>query len=287
MDWVFGRNDPELLFSADPNGFYIGEVDGKRICHMNAVRYPKGNTYYIGYFITDAEYRGKGYGKKLFDLVWSLLDQDCNKILWCTSDLRSMYEKYGFHALWKDIFFVYSVKDVIETFKDVKIESTSSIQSITAVSLDKVVEFDNSVCKENRKSLLTKFISLPNSINFVAMDKNGCVLGYCVARKPINEEEYGWWVAPLFAVNQKIAKCLFKRVAEGILKLNGSSNEGRLSIFVPEDKVNRQANEIWRDLESLQVDEDEGQYYNYRMSTDRKYTSCMDYIYALTSVDIG
>ena len=292
---MVGSSDPQLILSADLDGSYIGEIDGEKVCYMNSVRYPGGDTYYIGFFIISPNYRGRGYASAFFKYVWSIIDKKCNKMLWSTKNLCSVYKEYGFHFMWREYLFIYSSSKVAKTIGDIKTEY--EVRSVNDVCLDKLTDFDKLICSENRKSLLQKFSSIPDCTGLVAIDKKGNISGYCFARKMINSY-YGWWLAPLFALNEVLARLLLKRVAEIVSITTPSSSPSRspsppssscsdqevkLAFYVPE--VNHAAMHIAQEelkLCDIEVEEDG----SLRMCTG-KYTGNMDHVYALTSVDIG
>ena len=62
--WNPGLNDAELFYLADPNGFFVGELNGEIVAVGSAVTYD--HTYaFCGLYIVAPEHRGKGYGLTL------------------------------------------------------------------------------------------------------------------------------------------------------------------------------------------------------------------------------
>ena len=61
-DWNFNPHDLAYAHAFDFCAFFVGELNGEVISHVNVVKYP-GHSAYIGTFIVKKEYRGKGYGK--------------------------------------------------------------------------------------------------------------------------------------------------------------------------------------------------------------------------------
>ncbi|HEY4415774.1 MAG TPA: GNAT family N-acetyltransferase, partial [Verrucomicrobiae bacterium] len=59
--WNPGLHDAETFFTADPNGFFVGELDGQAIATVSSVRYD--DTFgFIGCYIVAEPFRGRGYG---------------------------------------------------------------------------------------------------------------------------------------------------------------------------------------------------------------------------------
>ena len=40
-NWGLATDDAECFFAADPTGFFIGELNGKKICSLSLVKYPE------------------------------------------------------------------------------------------------------------------------------------------------------------------------------------------------------------------------------------------------------
>ena len=50
-----GPHDIEAFFSADPTGFFIGELRGRKISHISAVKYP--HMIHFALYVVDGKYR--------------------------------------------------------------------------------------------------------------------------------------------------------------------------------------------------------------------------------------
>jgi len=62
--WNPGIHDGECFFATDPNGFFVGELDGELVGCLSAVSY--GDSFgFIGLFIVKHKFRGKGIGTRI------------------------------------------------------------------------------------------------------------------------------------------------------------------------------------------------------------------------------
>ena len=59
-NWGMASGDIECYFAADPNGHFIGELNGKQICSTSIVRYPIETKYAIGVFLLQIPTTGGG-----------------------------------------------------------------------------------------------------------------------------------------------------------------------------------------------------------------------------------
>ncbi len=217
-NWHFGQYDLSCAHAFDPSGFFVGELDGQVIGHVNAVKYP-GHSAFIGIYIVQKEFRGRGYGKKIWDTAWGSLDHSCTVGLDAAPSMVSKYESYGFRAVWKSSVAQLNFEKIIKNLAGTEVPSGVSIKSIRTIDFDKLVEYDASVFGAPRRELLEKWINIPGSLGWGAVDESGNVFGYTTIRRTFNDmgTEFGLSMAPLYANNDSIVKCLLKVAAETCL----------------------------------------------------------------------
>ena len=63
--WNPGRKDPECFFTADPEGFLIGELNGEPVASISVVRYGEDFAF-LGLYIVRPEFRGQGFGLRIW-----------------------------------------------------------------------------------------------------------------------------------------------------------------------------------------------------------------------------
>ena len=64
--WNPGLYDAVCFFKTDPNGFFVGLLDGEPIGCISGISY-SGGFGFIGFYIVIPERRGQGYGIQLWD----------------------------------------------------------------------------------------------------------------------------------------------------------------------------------------------------------------------------
>ena len=63
--WGPGTFDGKPFYFADKQGFFVGELNGKVISCISCVKY-NDNYSFLGFYIVDSAFRGKGYGMKIW-----------------------------------------------------------------------------------------------------------------------------------------------------------------------------------------------------------------------------
>lgn len=101
--WNPGLHDAECFYAADPEGFFIGLLNGEPVGSISAVRY--GTDFgFIGLFIVKPEYRGQRTGLSLGRTALAHLE---GRNIGLDGVLGKVgnYKKFGFQYAYKNIRF--------------------------------------------------------------------------------------------------------------------------------------------------------------------------------------
>ena len=190
--WNPGLNDGDCFYKTDPGGFFVGELNGEIIATKSAVRYPN-NFGFMGFYIVKKEYRGKGYGLK----IWR---HGFNNLAGMTSgmdgvvDQQPNYKKSGYVFAYRQMRF--EGKGISGMYKNLK--------SLNEISFEDLVKYDSQMFPSERKVFLDMWVN-QTGISFKASLKNGKLVGYGVIRPCVK----GYKIGPLFADNEEVAENLF------------------------------------------------------------------------------
>ena len=190
--WNPGLQDGLGFHNADPTGFFIGLLNGQPICCISAVR--QGILGYIGYYVVKKQYRGRGYGLKLFRHAMEYL-QGCNIRLDTMMTAVDKYKKLGF----KSYYFGFRYTGTIDS-KDV---SCPNIFPSADVPFDKIVQYDARYYGADRKHFLSTWLTIATTNSLVYLD-NDTIKGYGAIRQC----QEGYHLGPLYAETSDIAKDL-------------------------------------------------------------------------------
>ncbi len=194
--WNPGLYDADAFFATDPKGYFMGFLGNTPIASLSAVSY--GPDFgFLGFYIVKPEYRGKGYGWKLWQTALKHLKTQ-NIGLDGVVAQQENYKRSGF----------------TRAYANIRHEGTggnTSPKSICIVPLARVpfnilLAYDRQMFPAKRAAFLKLWINQPKSLALGYM-KNGKLLGYGMVRPC----KVGYKVGPLFADNENIADELFQQ----------------------------------------------------------------------------
>lgn len=195
--WNPGLHDIEAFYATDPQGFFMGFLDGEPISSLSAVAYD--DTFgFLGFYIVKPEYRDKGYGWQLWQEALKHLPIQ-NIGLDGVLAQQENYKNSGFQLAYKNIRF--EGKGIKDHGK------WENISSLSEIPFEQIKNFDHQIFPAKRSAFLTNWIQQPDSLA-VGYIKNDELEGYGVVRKC----RTGYKVGPLFANSYETADTLFNRM---------------------------------------------------------------------------
>ena len=219
LGWEISYGDPEAYWAADESGYFVGELDGKIISCVGCLKYTDAFAY-VGIYIVDELYRGKGYGLKTFNVVMQSLPGVCVGIM-NFPEHEAMYQKSGFKQRWRLHCKSFNITEVASIVcappKDFIIQSvTSAISSAQAIN-----EYDSKCFFNARPQFIKESVFSTKEESrgaFVALDKtDGKIVGLIVVRQPISDKVSSYQVGPFYADSIEIASCLLKHTCDFLI----------------------------------------------------------------------
>ncbi len=189
--WNPSPNDAEAFFAADPQGFIGCFVDGEFASGVSAVAY--GTTFgFIGLYITQPNFRGKGYGLKAWNAGISRL---AGRTIGLDGvpDQQANYEKMGFRRCYGSTRWSGVIRGN---------GRAEGIEKAISQDFHRILSFDLENFPEDRTAFLSSWLQTPREA-FIAQE-DGRITGYAVIRKCLE----GHKVGPLFARDGTIAQAL-------------------------------------------------------------------------------
>jgi len=202
--WNPGLTDSDSFYAADPNGFFIGEIDGKPVGSLSAIAY--GEEFgFIGLYIVRPEFRGQGHGIALWRHGMAYLGRR-NVGLDGVVAQQENYKKSGFTSAYRNI--RYEVPSVAATPHDVK---RGVIEPVAGLPFVKLEAYDRRFFPTSRRAFLERWIAGTGS-HALALIRDGVLAGY----GSIRPARSGHKIGPLFADDDQAAETLFHALARHV-----------------------------------------------------------------------
>jgi ribosomal protein S18 acetylase RimI-like enzyme len=197
--WNPGVADAACFYQADPEGFLVGILDNRPIGCVSAVSY--GNKFgFIGLYIIVPEYRGRGYGLRLWQAGMKRLTGH-NIGLDAVIAQEATYTKAGFKRAYRNFRFE-------SRYSEPTPPEYPEISQLRSGSLDQVARYDRQCFPAERPSFLRCWLDQPSGTALGYFEKN-LLRGYGVIRRC----SQGYKIGPLFADNPDIAERLYLSLA--------------------------------------------------------------------------
>ena len=240
-DWRPGLKDAECFLACDPTSKFIGELNGKPVSCITMTKYGD-NFAFVGNYIVNKEYRGKGYGMKLYNAAVTNLKPSCNIGMFGSLKMEKAYERSGFRSHVYGAHFNFHLPTAVACFSEISEKFTVKIKRVEEVDLNALLLYDTEVFGFKRHAFLSKWVRVTGSHALVAVDSEGSIVGYTVARPNFVKEE-GYKIGPLFADCEVVAEKLLKAVFEELI------GQGKLPPDVSIDAPTTRAMELAEKLQ--------------------------------------
>ena len=195
--WNPGLQDAGCFYAADPTGFLIGILDDQPMAAISAVKY--GTSFgFIGFYIVKPEFRGQGYGWKIWQAGMAAL-ADRNVGLDGVIAQQANYLKSGFELAYRNIRYEGHAAE-----QTTEIASPEGLTPLASLSFETVCDYDRRFFPTAREQFLRCWLSRPGHIGWAKVSDSE-LLGYGVLRPC----QSGYKIGPLFAETAESAEEIF------------------------------------------------------------------------------
>jgi ribosomal protein S18 acetylase RimI-like enzyme len=190
--WNPGTYDAECFYQADQCGFFVGELNNELVASISAVAYSK-HFAVIGFYIVKPQFRGQGFGMKMWRAAMAYLGSERNISLDGEIAQQENYQKSGFQIAYHHIRYQAVGSGV----------APDGIVELKTVPFDQLVAYEQELFPAKRKQFLRLWIKQSNSAAYGVV-KDGHIVGYGVIR----QSHTGFRIGPLNADDEQIAEQL-------------------------------------------------------------------------------
>lgn len=199
--WNPGLHDAQTFYQADPNGFFVGELDGEAVAVGCAIVYDDAFAF-CGLYIVDPPHRGKGYGLALTKARLAYCG-DRNIGIDGVLENVNIYERIGYRKYYENARYQFTA--------GASPARPASIEAIDRVDAEALNRYDRQCFPAAREGFLNTWIHQPDALS-LAWVEQGQLKGYVVRRRCYE----GYKIAPLFADDPSIAEHLLLACQEGV-----------------------------------------------------------------------
>jgi ribosomal protein S18 acetylase RimI-like enzyme len=186
--WNPGLHDAHCFYAADPEGFFLAELDGAPIGCVSAVRYGSGFGF-MGLYIVKPEHRGHGFGLELWRAA---LDHLGDRVIGLDGVVAQQenYRKSGFRL----------------AFRNIRQKGRGGgaappgLTDLSAVPIEEILRYDETAFPATRAEFLKSWIGQAQAAALGVVDGQR-LKGYGVLRAC----REGFKIGPLFADDEETA----------------------------------------------------------------------------------
>jgi len=236
--WNPGKADAEAFWQADPDGYFVLELDGQMIGSGSAVSYD-GRYGFMGFYIVKPEHRRQGKGGNLSQIMLDTMKHRLAPGAAIGIDgvfaMQEAYARLGFVFSHRNLRMegVASKLDYDSTVcRPLYPPGGSDVAADEQISstLEELIEADKQWFGCSRPRFLRKWLA-PEVGRTIVYRKDGKIAGYGTVRQCIK----GYKIGPLFAPDAAVAEELFRALTAHI--------DGQV-IFLDAPEVNTAAMEL-------------------------------------------
>ncbi len=256
--WNPGIHDAETFYRTDPNGFFLGILDGRPVASISAVAYDESFGF-LGFYIVLPSFRGRGLGTEVWNAGIKYLG-DRNIGLDSVLEQQRLYERLGFLPYYKSV-----RHQGVGAGQERKAEG---IKYLSEVPIEDLLAYDDQHFPVPRHVFTNLWIGQTGAIALAAVN-DGELGGYGLLRHC----HLGYMIGPLFADDEDVADSLFRALC-------GHAPQGA-PVFLDTPAANSAALDLARRHHMHPVFE------TVRMYTKADPSLPMDRIYGVTSFELG
>ena len=257
--WNPGLHDADSFYATDPNGYFMGFLNGLPITCISAVAYDEAFGF-IGFYITKPEFRGKGYGVRTWNKAIEYLRTQ-NIGLDGVFAQQENYKKSGFKLAYRNIRYKHIAEPTFTA-------EEKNLLNLSTVPFNDLVSYDNECFPTSRPQFLKSWLAMADSYGLASVSNNK-ITGYGVIRKC----RQGYKIGPLFADNSSVAEVLYRSLCNRI--------EKGAEVFFDVPEVNEEAVNLAKKNGMVEV------FGTARMYTKLQPKTTLNKIYGVTTFELG
>jgi GNAT superfamily N-acetyltransferase len=202
--WNPGRNDAELFWNLDPEGFLAIDVNDEMVGGGAIIRH-HATFGFMGLFLMRPAFRGQRLGTELWyarrDRLIERLQPGATIGLDAVDQMIPFYSRGGFEPAFRHRRFEWQTTEKHDS-------PVRGVVDLCSISWETVASFDQRCFPGNRERFLQSWCRQSGAVS-IALHENNTLRGFGVMRSAL----VGWKVGPLFADGMESAELLLHAFA--------------------------------------------------------------------------
>jgi GNAT superfamily N-acetyltransferase len=211
--WNPGLDDARAFHAADPDGFFVGTLDGEPVASISLVAYDAAFAF-LGFYLVKPQLRGRGLGLALWREAMARRPRPLTGLDGVVAQ-QANYAKSGFRLAYRSIRFGGPAPSAAAN-------TAGTIVSAAEVPFDRVLAYDRIFFPARRPAFLSLWLTQPRGTALAILDDDR-IAGLGAVRAC----RQGCKIGPLYADNESVAEAVFLRLA-------AHAQGGSVFIDVPE-----------------------------------------------------
>ncbi|MGZ4132152.1 MAG: GNAT family N-acetyltransferase [Actinomycetota bacterium] len=203
--WNRGLQDVDTFTATDPDAWFVAEADSRVVGMVLATRWSDGFGW-IGLYLVDPEYRGRGIGVDLFGHALARLEPG---VVGLDGDpaQQANYRRSGF----RDVHGITRWRGPASAWRRPPADPTLALADPRELAFDALVAMDARTVGAPRPALLRAWLDQPEA-RLAAATRADDLVGFAIARPA----RHGWKVAPVLADDAVVAEAVVAAVVRGL-----------------------------------------------------------------------
>ncbi|KGG15194.1 MULTISPECIES: GNAT family N-acetyltransferase [unclassified Prochlorococcus] len=266
-----GLEDVNIYKNTDTQGLWIGALDSQPIGCIAGVKY-NSNYGFLGLFIVDQPYRGRGYGLQLWKHVIHHLDDISCLGLEAAPNRITDYESWGFKTSSITTRWELNSAPCISALKNFSynVDKYMLLEG-NQIPPNIITNYDKNKENTPRPHFLSNWLNHKSGTVIAIVDHSGECVAFCRIRPCLLKNGIGYRIGPLVADSSLLAKLILKHL---VLRYQGT-------ILIDSPGINIKANKLFRSLGSSSIS------YTVRMYKGSQPSISMNEIYGLACLELG
>jgi hypothetical protein len=212
--WNPGLSDAPSFFAQDPEGFFIGRIDGQPVSAVSVVTYDADYAF-LGFYLVRPDLRGRGHGLTTWKTALAHAGGRTVGLDGVVAQ-QDNYRKSGFELAHRTVRFTGTVPAG---------QTSPGVRPAEAADFASIAAYDSACCPADRPRFLERWLTGHGHRTFVRV-ADGHLTGYAVIRPALDRPRVG----PLFADTAEDARAL-------LLALAADAPGGEVAIDIPESNA--------------------------------------------------